>query len=183
MKNLGIIGFLGLVLFCCLGSTTPPFNNDDVILVINKIEIKIKGKSTVGDYNCDNSLIKNDSIFLNLNKKNSISAQIPMAAFDCKNRIMTKDLQSTVKVKKYPNSFVTISEIKPCAKNYRCNLTFAITDKTLKYKDFILKTSDNKIQGSFNLNFSDIGLEPPVKMGGLIKVKDEIVIDFTLYKN
>lgn len=183
MKNWCIIGFLGTALFLCLGSAKPNFRNDENILIINKIEIKIKGKSTVGDYNCDNSLIKKDSVFLNLNKRNSIAAQIPMSAFDCKNRIMTKDLQSTVKVKKYPNSFVTISEIKPCAKNYKCNLTFLITDKTLKYKDFILKTSDNKIQGSLNLNFSDIGLEPPTKMAGLIKVKDEIVIDFTLYKN
>lgn len=183
MKKSVLIGFLGIALFLCTGSTVPTFGNDDTILIINKIEINIKGKSTIGDYNCDNSLIKKDSIFLNLNKKNSISAQIPMTAFDCKNRIMTKDLQSTVKVKKYPNSFVTLSEIKPCAKNYKCVLTFIITDKTLKYKDFVLNNSGNKIQGSLNLNFSDIGLEPPVKMAGLIKVKDEIVIDFTLYKN
>lgn len=183
MKKSVLIGFLTIVFLLCTGSAVRTFENDDSILIIHKIEINIKGKSTIGDYNCDNSLTKKDSIFLNLNKKNTISAQIPMTAFDCKNRIMTKDLQSTVKVKKYPNSLVTLSDIKSCAKNYKCNLTFVITDKTLKYKDFMLNTSGNKIQGSLNLNFSDIGLEPPVKMAGLIKVKDEIVIDFTLYKN
>jgi hypothetical protein len=183
MKNLFTIGLLGLALFLCLGNAKPTFFPDDSILIINKIEIKISGKSTIGDYNCGNSLIKKDSIFLNLNKKNSISAEIPMSNFDCRNKIMTKDLQATVKTKIYPSSYVTLSEIKPCGKNYKCNLTFLITDKTLKYKDFILNITGNKIQGTLNLNFSDIGLEPPVKMAGLIKVKDQITIDFSLYKN
>lgn len=183
MKKLIIIGMLGLVLFLLLGSAKPTFFPDDSVLIINKIEIKISGKSTVGDYNCANSLIKKDSIFLNLNKKNSISVEIPMINFDCGNKIMTKDLQSTVKIKTYPKSDVKITDIKPCGKNYKCNLSFLITDKTLKYKDFTLVTSGNKIQGSINLNFSDIGLKAPVKMAGLIKVRDEIVIDFYLYKS
>ncbi|WP_245176807.1 hypothetical protein [Flavobacterium aquidurense] len=96
---------------------------------------------------------------------------------------MTKDLQGTVKVKKFPNSTVCITDIKPSGKNYKCNLIFFITDKTLKYKDFILYTTDNKIEGSLNLKFSDLEMEAPVKMAGLIKVKDEIVINFSLYKN
>lgn len=183
MKKLITIGLLGLVSFLILGSAKPTFLLDDSILIINKIEIKISGKSTVGDYNCDNSLVKKDSIFLNLSKKNSISAEIPMASFDCGNRIMTKDLRTTVKATKFPTSLVTLSDIKPCGKNYKCNLTFLITDKTLKYKDFVLYATGNKLDGKININFSDIGMEPPVKMAGLVKVKDQIVIDFSLYKN
>ena len=183
MNRLIIIGLLGLVSLYFLGSAKPTFFADDSVLIINKIEIKISGKSTVGDYACDNLLVKKDSIFLNLSKRNCIAAEIPMLKFDCGNKIMTKDLQSTVKVRSYPNSDVRISDIKCVGKNYKCNLVFAITDKTLKYKDFILYTSGNKIQGTINLNFSDIGLKAPVKMAGLIKVKDQITIDFCLYKS
>lgn len=106
-----------------------------------------------------------------------------MSNFDCGNKIMTKDLQATVKIKQFPNSTVCIKDIRSVGKNYKCNLTFLITNKTIQYKDFILYADDNKIQGSLNLKFSDIELEPPTKMAGLIKVKDEIVINFSLYKN
>ena len=105
-----------------------------------------------------------------------------MSDFDCGNKIMTKDLQGTVQVKKFQTSTVFLSDIRSYGKNYKCNLTFLITNKTLKYKDFILYNAEDKIHGSLNLNFSDIELTPPVKMAGLIKVKDQIAINFSLYK-
>jgi hypothetical protein len=181
MKNRITIGFLGLALFFLLGSAKPSFVIKNTLIIINKIEIKISGTSTVGKYNCSNTFYKRDTIILN--KKNCIDADIPMLNFDCGNKIMTKDLKSTVKCKEFPNSHVFINDIKACDTDYKCNLTFLITNKTLKYKDFILHKVDNKIQGTINLNFSDIGLEPPVKMAGLVKVRDQIVVEFSLYNN
>lgn len=174
---------MGLVIFFFLGSAKPTFLTDDTTLVIHKIKIEITGISTVGKYNCSNSFAKKDTVYLNSNKKNTFNTAINMANFDCGNKIMTKDLQGTVKVKKFPNSTVSISDVRSCGKNYKCNLNFLITDKTLKYKDFMLYNSEDKIQGTLNLKFSDIELEAPVKMAGLIKVKDDIVINFSLYKN
>jgi len=174
---------LGLVIFFFLGSAKPTFFTDDTTVVINKIKIEITGLSTVGKYNCSNTFSIKDTVYVNSNKKNIFNTDIKMSNFDCGNKIMTKDLQGTVKVKKFPNSTVSISDIKASGKNYKCRLNFFITDKTLKYKDFILYNSDDKIQGTLNLKFSDLELEPPVKMAGLIKVKDEIVINFSLYKN
>lgn len=171
---------LGLAIFFFLGSAKPTFL-DDPFLTINKIKIEITGASTVGKYTCSNTFYKTDTVYLN-SKKNNFNTEIKMSDFDCGNKIMTKDLQGTVQVKKFPNSVVFLSDIKPCGKNYKCNLTFLITNKTLKYKDFILNVSADKIHGSLNLKFSDLELEPPVKMAGLIKVKDDIVINFSLYK-
>lgn len=183
MKNRITIGLLGLVLFLILGSAKPTLFNSESVLIIHKIRIDISGGSTVGDYNCSNTFYKRDTIILNLKEKNKINAEIPVINFDCGNKLMTKDLQKTVKSKIFPNSYVSITDIKPYNKNYKCNLTFLITNRVLKYKDFILYKTDNKIQGTINLNFSDIDLHPPVKMAGLIKVKDQIVVDFSLYKN
>lgn len=183
MKTRFSILIMGLVIFFFFASAKPVFLPKDSTLVINKIKIEITGVSTVGKYNCSNTFLKKDTVFLNSNKKNNFKAEIKMSDFDCGNKIMTKDLQGTVKVKRFPNSTVIITDIKQCGESYKCNLTFLITDKTLRYKDFILYCSDNKVQGSLNLNFSDIELEPPVKMAGLIKVRDEIVVNFYLYKN
>jgi len=171
---------LGLAIFFFLGSAKPTFL-DDPFLTFNKIKIEITGASTVGKYNCSNTFSKTDTVYLN-SKKNNFNTEIKMSDFDCGNKIMTKDLQGTVQVKKFPNSVVFLSDIKPCGKNYKCNLTFLITNKTLKYKDFILLNTEDKIHGSLNLNFSDVELSPPVKMAGLIRVRDEIVINFSLYK-
>jgi len=183
MKRLILNLNLGLVIFFFLGSARPIFLPDDSVLVITKIKIEITGNSTVGKYNCSNYFIKKDTVYLNSTKKNVFNTEIKMSNFDCGNKIMTKDLQGTVKINQFPNSTVCIREIRQIGKNYKCNLNFLITNKTLQYKDFILYADDNKIQGSLNLKFSDIELEPPIKMAGLIKVKDEIVINFSLYKN
>ncbi|PBJ11816.1 hypothetical protein [Flavobacterium sp. ACN6] len=174
---------MGLVVFFFLGSAKPTFFTEDTTVVINKIKIEITGLSTVGKYNCSNTFSIKDTVYVNSIKKNTFNTDIKMSNFDCGNKIMTKDLQGTVKVKKFPSSTVSISDIKQNGKNYKCRLNFYITDKTLKYKDFILYNSDDKIQGTLNLKFSDIELEPPTKMAGLIKVKDDIVINFSLYKN
>ena len=95
---------------------------------------------------------------------------------------MNKDVKSTVKATKFPKSTVTITNIKPFGANYKCSLTFRITDKTLSYQNMVLKTTKESLEGVVAVNFSDIALEPPTKMGGLIKVKDEFVIHFNLYK-
>jgi len=172
---------MGLATFFTLGSAKPNFV-DDPVLLISKIKIEITGLSTVGKYNCSTTFNKKDTIYLNSTKNDSFDTEINMSKFDCGNKIMTKDLQGTVKVKQFPNSTVSLSDIKPCGKNYKCNLTFIVTNKTLKYKDFMLYNADDRIHGSLNLNFSDIELKAPVKMAGMIKVKDAIVVNFTLYK-
>ena len=183
MLNRFVFLILGLVVFFFLGSAKPTFLADDTTLVINKIKIEITGLSSVGKYNCSNTFSIKDTVYLNSNKKNTFNTAIKMTNFDCGNKIMTKDLQGTVKAKIFPNSTVCLTDIKPNGKNYKCNLNFFITNKTLKYKDFVLYNADDKIQGTLSLKFSDLELEPPVKMAGLIKVKDDIVINFSLYKN
>ncbi|WP_343696820.1 hypothetical protein [Flavobacterium sp.] len=183
MKTRFSILIMGLALFFFFGSAKPTFFAEDTAVPINKIKIEITGLSTVGKYNCSNTFSIKDTVYVNSVKKNTFNTDIKMSNFDCGNKIMTKDLQGTVKVKKFPNSTVSISDIKPVGKNYKCRLNFFITDKTLKYKDFMLYNTDDKIQGTLSLKFSDIELEPPVKMAGLIKVKDDIVINFSLYKN
>lgn len=174
---------MGLALFFILGSAKPHFLLiDPNIIIIDRLEIEILGNSTVGQYNCSNSLAYRDTIFLNSNTKNSLKSEISMNNFECGNRIMNKDVKSTVKATKFPKSTVTITNIKPFGTNYKCSLNFRITDKTLSYQNMILKTTKKSLEGVVAVNFSDIELEPPTKMGGLIKVKDEFVIHFNLYK-
>ncbi|HSD07399.1 hypothetical protein [Flavobacterium sp.] len=174
---------MGLVLILLLGSAKPiSFLNDTNTIIINQIQIEILGNSTVGKYTCSNTLAYRDTIFLNSAFKNSLKSEIIMDDFDCGNRIMNKDMKTTIKVSKFPKSTVSITNIKSFNGNYKCNMSFKITDKTLTYSNLILKNNQQSLDGVVAVNFSDIGLEPPTKMGGMIKVKDEFVIHFILYK-
>jgi len=174
---------IGLVLLFLLGSAKPiSLLTEPSTIIIDRLEIEIQGNSTVGKFNCSNSLAYRDTIYLNSTVKNSLKSEISMSNFDCGNRIMDKDLKTTVKVNKFPKSTVTITNIKPFGANYKCNLNFRITDKTLSYSNMILKNNKESLEGSVAVNFSDLALEPPTKMGGIIKVKDEFVIHFTLHR-
>src|SRR5258705_8598094 len=90
---------MGLALFFLWGNARPIsiFDTDPNIIIIDKLEIEILGNSTVGKYNCANSLAYRDTIFLNSNVKNSLKSEISMGNFECGNRIMNKDLKTTVK--------------------------------------------------------------------------------------
>ncbi|MGQ7946472.1 hypothetical protein [Flavobacterium sp. WC2509] len=183
MKRKIVFIIMGLVLFLLLGSAKPIFLNDPNIIIINQIKIEILGNSTVGKYKCDCPHTFQDTIFLNSTTKNSLKSEISTANFDCGNRIMNKDLKTTIKVTKFPKSTVTITNIKPSGTDYKCSLNFKITDKILSYPNLALKNTKDFLEGTVNVKFTDIGLEPPTKMGGVIKVKNEFVIHFILYKS
>lgn len=174
---------MGLTLFLLLGSAKPiSLFADANTIIINQIKIEILGNSTVGKYKCDCPHPYRDTIFLNSTTKNSLKSEISTDNFDCGNRIMNKDLKTTIKVKQFPKSTVTITNIKTSGSNYKCNLTFRITDKTLSYQNLNLTNTKESLEGTVAVKFTDIGLEPPTKMAGVIKVKNEFVIHFILYK-
>ena len=174
---------MGLVLFLLLGSAKPiSLLAEPNTIIIDRLEIEILGNSTVGKYTCVNSLLYRDTIYLSSSTKNSLKSEISMSNFECGNRIMNKDLKTTVKATKFPKSTVTINNIKPFGTNYKCSLNFHITDKTLSYQNLVLKNTKESLEGVVAVTFSEISLEPPTKMGGIIKVKDEFVIHFNLHK-
>lgn len=176
---------MGLTLFFILGSVKPIslFDTDPNTIIINQIKIEILGNSTVGKYKCNCPHTFRDTIYLNSTTKNSLKSEISTDNFDCGNRIMNKDLKTTIKVTKFPKSTVTITNIKPSGNDYKCNLNLKITDKTLSYSNLALRNSKDFLEGTVNVKFSDLALEPPTKMGGVIKVKNEFVIHFVLFKS
>ncbi|REH00390.1 hypothetical protein [Flavobacterium aquicola] len=183
MKQKIIFIVTGLALFLFLGSAKPiSLFTDSNTIIINQIKIEILGNSTVGKYKCNCPHPFRDTIYLNSATKNSLKSEISTNNFDCGNRIMNKDLKTTIKVKEFPKSTVTISNIKPSGNSYKCSLNLRITDKTLSYQNLSLTNTKEFLDGTVAVKFTDLGLEPPTKMGGVIKVKNEFVIHFVLYK-
>jgi hypothetical protein len=111
---------MGLVLFLLLGSAKPiSFLIDTNTIIIDRIDIEILGNSTVGKYNCSNTIPYRDTIFLNSSFKNSLKSEISMSNFECGNRIMNKDLKTTVKATKFPKTFLNQLQMQFKFSDYR----------------------------------------------------------------
>ncbi|WP_353195154.1 YceI family protein [Parapedobacter defluvii] len=163
--------------------------------VLPSSSIAIKGSSNVNTFGCDASgtfnaqplvgiLAKNGK---SLDMKGSIS--IAINQFDCGNRMLTSDLRKTLKADEYPQMtihFVWLERMPLCDGGEDFISGRVIIELAGQRKPFYLRyafsktSSGYKLQGSRAFTFADFNLSPPKKVGGLVKVKDDFDVAFTL---
>ncbi|MBL0026412.1 MAG: hypothetical protein IPO98_16120 [Saprospiraceae bacterium] len=170
--------------------------DQEVWLVSASSSLRVDGKTNINSFNCVvSSYGKIDTLICDLNKSglpyykiNSI-LEIPVVNFDCHHNIMTKDLQKTLKMKEYPSMLIDIKSLNKLPKEAvggyslgEVKIFLAGTNKTYSIQ-FSGKNYINQIEfvGSKTILFSDFGLKPPSKLGGAIKVKDELDVEVRLY--
>jgi hypothetical protein len=164
-------------------------------VVTEKSQLTISGSSNVNEFQCmslsyagGNSLYETWDV---VNKRPVISGLLSLkaTAFDCQNKIMTQDMQKTIKADKYPHvkvHFLSLERIQSkgnqqkargvveicmagVSRQYEINATFQELGK-----------SRAVLAGNLAFNLTDFNIEPPTKMMGAIKVKDCFTIDFNL---
>ena len=111
-------------------------------------------------------------------------------SFDCHKKMMTRDLRKTLKAAQYPNlhiRFLSLSKLpalgsQPIAITGRVEIEIAGIKKSYTINYQISTDADNMIHllGSKDMTFSNYGLLPPRKFGGLIKTKDQLTVAFHL---
>ena len=139
--------------------------------------VKINGSTNVNNFQCVNSKFKNG--VYSFSEKNLPNIILKVSDFDCGNKMMTKDFQKILNAEKYPemvikfinftktqNSFLAVVEVKMMNQSRRYNVEFEI--------------ENNKMIGRKNVKFSDFNITPPKKMGGIIVVKDDLDLTFSL---
>lgn len=110
---------------------------------------------------------------------------VPVYNFNCGNNLITKDFRSTVKADAYPYltiSFVTLDKDQSLAKATAVmdiNLAGVSKKVTVRFNmirkgDFILLT------GKHGVCFGDFQLQAPARMLGLVKVQDDLSVEFNL---
>lgn len=116
---------------------------------------------------------------------------------DCGNKAINKDMQETLESEKYPFIHVVLKEIyQPSIDNVSntksvqlINAVAEITITDITQSSMINVEAQYLGKDRFNfssttvLALSDFGLEAPKPLLGLVKVDDNIVIDFDLYVN
>jgi hypothetical protein len=148
---------------------------------INCFECKYDNKRD--DQNSDNVLLKHPQI-----PGQTIETQIPINEFECSNSMMYNDFQKLLKGYEFPYIKIEIdpSQIKnilPYKQAVDLDVAITIADvknvQSISCSVISCEDSNVKISGVATINLADFRLKPPVKFMGLVKVKDEVIINFS----
>jgi hypothetical protein len=163
--------------------------------------ISISGSSNVNTFECySNSKFSNGNIFVVANEKdNSLnftnaSLSIGIYSFECKNPMMNRDFYKTLGAEKNPGITIELINATPIYHKEtnsgqigRVNATIAVT---LNNKCKIIEmpidwqkinATSYRVSGSKAINMTDFGISPPSPAFGLIKVNNQISINFSMH--
>jgi hypothetical protein len=158
--------------------------------------LSVDGKTNINTFKCVvSSYGKTDTLLCDLNKvgnsyfKIKSILDIPVSNFDCHHRIMTKDLQKTLKMSQFPVMYIDIRSLNTLPGNAMHSgstgdVYISLAGTKVKYQ---LQFKANHHQGHIEFTskkfilFSDFGLTPPSKLGGAIKVNDQLEVEVRLH--
>lgn len=161
--------------------------------------IVIKGKSNISEFSfsqtkalAQKEILVDASLIQPPQLLSEISLNIPLSGFRCKNPLMLNDFLNVTRASEYPNVVITIHNIEidyslgRIMKNSfsgKASITITLANKSKPYTiSFTGKLSDQvmNLNSSVEIAFSDFNIDPPTKLGGLIKVKNQLIIELNL---
>lgn len=167
-------------------------------IIQNNSHLTVHGKTNINSFSCTVSEYgRLDTI--EINEKRSPNGHyvvhsnlvVEVDDFDCHHKIMTKDLKKTLKTNEYPFMLIDIlslsqhiSKALPQSSiSTQLTITLAGVKKSFVMSFDVRQENDNRImlRGDKGIQFSDFGLTPPRKLGGAIKVKNDLQVNIVLY--
>ncbi|MBN9385612.1 MAG: hypothetical protein J0H74_32965 [Chitinophagaceae bacterium] len=161
-------------------------------LVQRTSTIRIAGSTNVNSFCCHvNEYTGPDTITLTVAGGNLGALAVNIEEFNCNNRIMTGEFKKTLKYKQYPQLkivFISLEKMPafgPMAETVKGCVEVELAGMCRKFEVTYTscRTDDEDVElvGGRVFGFSDFGLTPPRKMGGLVRVNDKLDVQFTLH--
>lgn len=166
-----------IVWFALSNLMTVPIKNKN--LVLDSGSFKVKGRTSIGKFDCDYKFEIKDTLLLH--EEIGLHYEIPVKDFGCGNFLLNKDFRKTLKHKEFPIVYFKLMNVKKdhhLKYQFDLYLKIAGTEKILK--NLNLKQHKHELRGEVQLMFSDFNLKPPQKLGGAIKVEEDIHISIVL---
>lgn len=115
--------------------------------------------------------------------------RLKVQGFECGNELMNRDFSKTLKQDEFPDITLTLIDLK--GENTGVGLSvlmgevdveIAGVNHRMQMRCTLESLSDGRkrILGSQPLSFSDFGIVPPRRLLGMVRVENEINVDFTL---
>lgn len=161
--------------------------------ILNESKLSILGTSNVTDFEClyeDNFQIDTLSHSLTLDDRMvrafGDTLNLKIENFDCGRKGINKDFRNTLRSDLFPSIDISLLSFVPSDSLLEeVNVLISLAGADKKYALAINATyQDNgviQIIGKQELTMTDFNLEPPKALFGLVKVRDELTIVFTLY--
>ena len=172
------------------------------VMVQPQSMLQIQGKTNVNSFQCYcappasvvgfNAESSSETQKINFKKA---ALTVLTKSLDCRHKIMNRDMYQTLKAEHYPTITLSISQvlIPIHSINARWKLTGPIATEAyltlagMKRKIDLLVTISQPFSNIYrftakkSLLLTDFGLTPPTALMGMVKVKNEIVLDIDLY--
>lgn len=158
--------------------------------------LKVNGSTNVNKFSCTiPEYAQPDTLILTReNKQRPVKIKgamiLDVQKFDCKNAMMTNDLRKTLKAKLYPKLTVTFESLSsyPDATTpgaaikgmVTIELAGAIKRFEVDYQYVATGEKMLRLIGTKKVNFSDFNIDPPKRLGGMIKTNNELSVEFML---
>lgn len=186
---------ISYLIFYLLISGYYPADPASTWVVMPGSSLTVNGSTNVNKFQCD---IINYSLPDTITCVKAAKAQtLPMngklkldiESFDCHNRMMTSDLRKTLKYKDFPKltiKFISINSFPNFKNPTKISglVDIGLAGVVKRYDISYLFTIDNSnmvhLKGDRAVTFTDFNLSPPSKLGGVIKAKDELLVEFNL---
>jgi hypothetical protein len=187
-----LIGALVACLFACL---LPDNEIANFRLTVHSLSsITILGKTNVNKYECAIAHYNGRDTLL-LQAERGKGAQftkgrvtLEASGFDCGMRAMTKDFIKTLKADQYPDiviefiSFERAIHFDKESEKFKGKINISLANTVVSSDVQCGIERDNNgffhLAGSRNFKFSDFKLEPPSHMLGMVKVNENLTVNF-----
>ncbi|MFN3640059.1 MAG: hypothetical protein ACK4UK_04005 [Flavobacterium sp.] len=152
----------------------------DFMLISNK-QFTVQGSTSIGGFKCNYLVNSKDTLLIHQsNPKNSLSYTLPVREFGCGNFVLNNDFRKTLKAKDHPDIKIDFFNLRRNHDNLVCDVQIHLVGHQKMYKNLPLKQEKNLLKGDLIMMFSDFDLTPPKKLGGMVKVNEEIKLSIAL---
>mgnify|MGYP005749761795 CR=1 FL=1 len=151
-------------------------------LIITEQMVRVKGYTSMGKFNCEFQRVgQADTLRFNSSfSQKALKFQIPVKDFACGNFLLTHDFRTTLRAEDYPFSYVLVTNFREKSGKIICHLKVDLVGKKLDFPDFQLEKVNKGLLGKLTLDFQMLDLTPPSKLGGLVKVEDQLDLELLL---
>lgn len=186
-------------LFLMMAFSPPPDRGVLIhrLIVQPSSRLTIDGKTNVNAFQCAiTQYFGKDTLVLQEGPRNRRPVfkkgfvGLEASSFDCGMQVMTNDFGKTIKANKYPVvsiefvSFERIPRYDGAEEKFKGKLKISLGGVTKPFEmNCTIETESSGVihlKGGRDFTFSDFNLEPPSKMMGLVKVQDDLKVNFHL---
>lgn len=186
---------LFVIILISLSSYRSPGPDLSTWLIEQNSSLRINGSSNVNSFTCDvKEYLRADTLWCLQEERNSkyiftsnSMLRLEIRKFDCHHKYITADFRKMVKADAYPTLIIRFLSLDPIrhGATVKGQVLVELAGKKkimdVMYQCEQLPSGQMHLTGNRTMRFPDFELEPPKKIGGLIRIREDIDVQFNLY--